>query len=478
MPLGIGGQPTGRGRYTEKVVCLLSGGIDSPVAAFRMMKRGCKVILAHFQNVNQLAEAAVRDKIEKIARQLSRYQVETKLLVVPFAELQQEIILHVAPQHRMLVYRYFMLQIAQAIARKYKAKFLCTGDSMNQVASQTARNLEAMYRMTDMPLLAPLIGENKDEITTTARRIGTFELSALPYGDCCSYFIAKHPTLYATEEELREWTSGIDKRVARRAMQCAQILDISAPDKVVESQALRIPGDVALPAPGTCGWMPTKKENWQHQIQQQGQDLDDEKRSSQSARSESQSESKSESKSELPSVRSIEYDPSEQPSAYLDNAATTPLDASVLEAMRPFLTLACANAHSPHAMAKDASRAVYEARQVIAESIGAKLRELTFTKLPKETRRVRVITQVTEHDSVLKTVRWLGASPLLRQYVDVKFVNVKEDGTLDRAHLQSLLDKEDIADETERAATETFLVSVMQANNENGVIFPVHEYAK
>jgi thiamine biosynthesis protein ThiI len=203
---GVGGIPT---KKNQKVVALLSGGFDSPVAAYLMMKRGCSVILVHFQNRNQMT-ASVQDKIEKLAEQLSRYQTGTKLYIIPFDELQKEIIANVRSELRMLVYRKFMIKIASRIAKNEKARFLVLGDSLSQVASQTIENLEATYHSSEKPILSPLIGMDKTEIIATARKIGTFDISALPYGDCCSYFVPKHPELKAAAGMLDKAMAGMD----------------------------------------------------------------------------------------------------------------------------------------------------------------------------------------------------------------------------------------------------------------------------
>ena len=171
----------------QKVVVLLSGGFDSPVAAYMMMKRGCEVILVHCHNQN-IASYSVRDKIERLAQCLSDFQPKTSLFMVPFEKIQKEIIINANSRIRMLVYRRFMLRIASRIATINKARFLVVGDSMSQVASQTIENLEATYIGSEKPILTPLIGMDKQEIIDIAAHIGTYETSKQPYGDCCSYF--------------------------------------------------------------------------------------------------------------------------------------------------------------------------------------------------------------------------------------------------------------------------------------------------
>jgi thiamine biosynthesis protein ThiI len=195
---GVGGLPT---NPRQRVVTLLSGGLDSPVAAYMMMKRGCEVVLVHFQNRHQ-ATGDVEDKIVRLAEQLARYQVHTALHIVPFEDLQREIIKDVHSTLRMLIYRRWMMDIAARIARRERARFLVTGDSLSQVASQTYDNLAALYTGCPLPVLTPLIGQDKREIVAIAHRIGTYAISSLPHEDCCSFFVPKHPELHARAETL------------------------------------------------------------------------------------------------------------------------------------------------------------------------------------------------------------------------------------------------------------------------------------
>ena len=203
---GVGGLPV---NSRQRVVALLSGGFDSPVAAFMMMKRGCEVILVHFRNSNQMAPF-VEDKISDLAKQLSKYQMRTALYIVPFEDLQKEIIMKAPAEVRMLVYRRFMIRIASGIAESCKARFLVMGDSLSQVSSQTIENLEATYKVSSKHIFSPLIGMNKREIMSVAERIGTHDISSRPYGDCCSYFLPKHPVLRADSKILDRIESEFD----------------------------------------------------------------------------------------------------------------------------------------------------------------------------------------------------------------------------------------------------------------------------
>lgn len=217
---GVGGFPTKR---SQKVISLLSGGFDSPVAAYLMMKRGCEVIFVHFQNRNQMTNS-VEDKVVRLAEQLSRYQINTKLYIVPFDKIQKQIIANAHSTMRMLIYRKIMIKISSLIAKEEKARFLVTGDSLSQVASQTLENLEATYANSKKPIFSPLIGMDKNEIMELAKRIGTFEISKLPYGDCCSYFVPKHPELKATVRDLDKIEEEFDENIISEAIKDAKIV--------------------------------------------------------------------------------------------------------------------------------------------------------------------------------------------------------------------------------------------------------------
>lgn len=196
---GVGGLPV---TSSGKVVCLLSGGIDSPVAAYLMMKRGCKVIFVHVLN-KSLTTKRVVNKINKIVKELSKFQSSSKLYIVPFEGIQKEIISKVDSKNRMIIYRRFMALIANRVAFKENAKMIVTGDSIGQVASQTLENLKVIYDASTLPILSPLIGLNKEEIIIMAKNIGTYEHSIIPYPDCCSFMISKHPETRAELENIK-----------------------------------------------------------------------------------------------------------------------------------------------------------------------------------------------------------------------------------------------------------------------------------
>ncbi|MBI1872626.1 MAG: tRNA 4-thiouridine(8) synthase ThiI [Acidobacteria bacterium] len=190
---GPGGLPTGG---SGRVACLLSGGIDSPVAAFRVMKRGCSVLLVHFHSYPLLSRAS-QEKVRQIAAILTRYQLRSKLALVGFGEIQRRVVLTVPSPLRVVMYRRLMMRIAQQLARKGHAKALVTGEVIGQVASQTIENLSVIGRATELPVLRPLIGMDKEEIVAEAQRLGTYEISIIPDQDCCQLFTPPHPATKA-----------------------------------------------------------------------------------------------------------------------------------------------------------------------------------------------------------------------------------------------------------------------------------------
>ncbi len=184
-----------------KLVVLMSGGIDSPVAAWQMINLDCKVVLVHFHNYTT-SDTSVKEKIVKLVEVLSKYQPKLKLYLLSFKDVQTEIIKFIPSKLRMIITRRMMLRIASKILEKEKADALVTGDNLAQVASQTLENLNAIHKVTEHPILTPLLGENKLDIIKTARKIGTYELSILPYSDCCSFLIDKHPETKAKIEQI------------------------------------------------------------------------------------------------------------------------------------------------------------------------------------------------------------------------------------------------------------------------------------
>jgi thiamine biosynthesis protein ThiI len=191
---GTGGLPIGTG---GRVMSLLSGGIDSPVAAWRLIRRGCRTDFVHFHSYPILS-ATSQQKARELVRVLTRSQLKSRLFLVPFAPIQQQIVVSVPPALRVVVYRRMMLRIAGELAKKTGALALVTGDAVGQVASQTIDNLAVVGSVASLPLLRPLVGMDKEEITADAQRIGTYEISIVPDEDCCTLFTPRYPTTGAS----------------------------------------------------------------------------------------------------------------------------------------------------------------------------------------------------------------------------------------------------------------------------------------
>ena len=203
---GPGGLPVGSG---GTVVALISGGIDSPVAAWRMMKRGCRVLFVHFHSVPYLPDTSIR-KVRELVTRLTQWQYFSRLFVVPFGEIQREVVLSVSPMARVVVYRRLMVRIAQALARQSGALALVTGESLGQVASQTLENLARIDEAAELPVLRPLIGMDKLEITAEARRLDTLDISNEPDADCCTLFVPPHPGTRLSQVEIAAMESRLD----------------------------------------------------------------------------------------------------------------------------------------------------------------------------------------------------------------------------------------------------------------------------
>ena len=184
-----GGLPVGT---SGKVAVMLSGGIDSPVAAWHMMKRGCPASFVHFHSY-PLSDRSSIEKAGELAQHLTRHQRHSELFLVPLAEIQKRIIVETPPSYRVLLYRRFMLRIAETLARQSGSKAIITGESCGQVSSQTLENIAVVDDVAGMPVLRPLIGMNKEEIVGMARNIGTFPISIQPDQDCCSLFVPRRP---------------------------------------------------------------------------------------------------------------------------------------------------------------------------------------------------------------------------------------------------------------------------------------------
>jgi thiamine biosynthesis protein ThiI len=223
---GAGGLPVG---ITGRAMALLSGGIDSPVAAYRMMKRGLRLDFVHFHSY-PLVSAASREKAEELVAHLTPYQGHSALMLVPFADVQREIVAGTLRPLRVVLYRRFMMRIASALAARSGAHALVTGESLGQVASQTLENITVIEKAAALPVLRPLLGMDKNEIIAQARVLGTFETSILPDQDCCSLFVPVHPETHAELNEVLEAESRFDVgRMVAEAVQRTEVVRKSFP---------------------------------------------------------------------------------------------------------------------------------------------------------------------------------------------------------------------------------------------------------
>ena len=195
---GMGGLPVGT---SGRLCALLSGGIDSPVAAWRMLRRGAELCYAHFHSA-PFTSAASQEKVREVLSALMPCQFRARLYNLPLIDAQRAIVEHCTEKYRVLLYRRMMLRIAERIAYREHAHGLVTGDSISQVASQTLRNMEAVGSAATLPIYRPLAGDDKQEILDLARRIGTYEISCEPFSDCCPMYLPRSPKIHAGVAEL------------------------------------------------------------------------------------------------------------------------------------------------------------------------------------------------------------------------------------------------------------------------------------
>ena len=212
---GPGGLPVGS---SGRVLLLLSGGIDSPVAGWMTMRRGCELDAVHFEAAPYTTPGA-RKKVETLARMIATYEPTMKLYVVPFGGLQAEFRDHAPGRLLVILYRRMMLRIAERIAHRDGQQALVSGENLGQVASQTLENLAAIGAATTMPLLRPLIMNDKNDTIALAKRIGTFDTSILPFDDCCSLFVPPHPETKARID----YVVDLEKRFDLEAMMASAI---------------------------------------------------------------------------------------------------------------------------------------------------------------------------------------------------------------------------------------------------------------
>ncbi len=239
---GTGGLPA---NSAGRMTCLLSGGFDSAVAAYRMMRRGAHVSFVHFYGGGaQPGESSVH-VAQELVRRLVPYQLSAKLYLVPLESIQREIVREAPERFRILLYRRMMLRIAERLARRDHALALITGDSLGQVASQTLNNMVAVGAAVRMPVFRPLAGTDKIEILDAARSIGTHDISAEPFHDCCPIFMPRSPALHAAPRDLEAAEAQLDVRaLLRRGASSARLVRYRYSAGKVEEEEVKQPRDV------------------------------------------------------------------------------------------------------------------------------------------------------------------------------------------------------------------------------------------
>ena len=222
--MAVGGLPMGS---SGRAALLLSGGIDSPVAGYCMMKRGVRCCAIHFQSPPYTGELA-RDKVMQLAREMAEYSGGMRVYLVPFTKCQLEIHEKCPEGLGTLITRRFMMRIAQEIAKQNECNALITGESLGQVASQTMESIVCTDAVCEMPVFRPLIGMDKTEIMDIAKRIGTYETSILPYEDCCTVFTPRHPVTKPKLDTMPKAESKLDiEALVREAVEGTELVIVS-----------------------------------------------------------------------------------------------------------------------------------------------------------------------------------------------------------------------------------------------------------
>jgi thiamine biosynthesis protein ThiI len=223
--IGPGGLPVGS---SGRVVALLSGGIDSPVAAWRMAKRGAIVDLIHFHG-QPYADPSSARQASQLARHLSAWTLRSHLYLVQFGDIQAEIVTSAPQELRVVLYRRFMMRIAEALAAREGAEALVTGECLGQVASQTLPNIKAIDEVVErLPVLRPLVGHDKLEIEQTGKEIGTYDISIQPHQDCCVLFVPRRVTTAARSADLKLAESRLDVgALVEKALANSEVMDVS-----------------------------------------------------------------------------------------------------------------------------------------------------------------------------------------------------------------------------------------------------------
>ena len=227
---GAGGLPTGVG---GRAMCLLSGGIDSPVAAYMIAKRGVEIESVHFFSYPYTSQLA-KDKVIELARLVTRYSGRMTLNIVSFTEIQEAIRDNCPEEYFTLIMRRFMMEISMRIGKQHGCGALVTGENLGQVASQTMEAMTVTGAVVDIPVFMPLIGMDKEEIVTIARKIGTMETSILPYEDCCTVFTPKHPKTKPTIGQLLNAEKALDREaLIQRALESVEKIVVKYHDEPV-----------------------------------------------------------------------------------------------------------------------------------------------------------------------------------------------------------------------------------------------------
>ena len=193
----------------EKAVSLISSGIDSPVASFEMIKRGVNLSYIHFHSFPAVNQQSI-DNVKKILNVVTKYQLNSSLFLVPLLEIQQAIMQTIPDKYWVIFFRRYMVKIANDIAKKIGAIVLITGDSIGQVASQPLSNIRAIQEISELPIIRPLAGNNKEDIVNKAKDIGTYSISIEPYEDCCSFFVPPHPETKAKLNQVQSLQDSLD----------------------------------------------------------------------------------------------------------------------------------------------------------------------------------------------------------------------------------------------------------------------------
>jgi len=219
---GLYGLPVG---VSGKILHLLSGGIDSPVAAWLLMKRGCEVDFLHFHAFEKFDEEK-NAKILKLAKILSQYCFKSRVFFVPFYPFQAEAV-EAPPKYRLILFRRFMVRVAEEIANQHGIKALGSGENLAQVSSQTLENMAVISKATSLPIFRPLLTYEKSEIVELAKRIGTFQVSIMPYKDCCTLFLTKHPITKANPKLVETFEKRMNLKLAiNESLEKTEVINI------------------------------------------------------------------------------------------------------------------------------------------------------------------------------------------------------------------------------------------------------------